>query len=186
MVTITSLWLAILVSSLIVWIASAIAWTVSPHHKSDYQKLPDEDAARNALKPQNLKPGQYNIPHIESMEEMKKPEAQKKFTEGPVGFFTVLPNRIPSMGKNMVLSFVFYLVVGIFVAYVAGRSLEPTAHYLSVFRITGTIAFLAYGVGSIPDSIWFGRPWSASFKQLVDSLVYGLLTAGTFGWLWPN
>jgi len=25
-----------------------------------------------------------------------------------------------------------------------------------------------------------------TIKEVVDGLIYGLLTAGTFGWLWPR
>jgi hypothetical protein len=54
MVTIGALWLPILLSSIVVWVASALFWMVMPHHKSDFGKLPDEDAARQALTPQDL------------------------------------------------------------------------------------------------------------------------------------
>ena len=186
MVTIASLWLAILLSALIVWIASALIWMVLPHHKSDFKGFPDQEATLNALKPQKLTPGQYDMPHILSRDEMKKPEVRKKFEEGPIGFFTVVQKGIPSMAKGMVLSFLYYIVIGIFVAYLASRTLTPGAEYLAVFRVTGTVAWLAYGWAVIPDAIWFGRPWSAILKHLIDSLVYGLLTAGVFGWLWPR
>ncbi len=185
MVTIGALWLAILLSGVLVWIASFLVWVVLPHHKSDFKALPDEDAARKALTPQDLAPGQYNIPHCVSQAELKKPEMQKKFEEGPAGFFTVVPKGLPAMGKNMALSFVYYLVIGFLVAYVASRFLEPDTEYLRVFRLTGTVAWLAYGTGVIPLSVWFGRPWSAAWKDLADALLYGLLTAGVFGWLWP-
>jgi len=186
MVTIIALWLPVLISAVLVWIASAIVWTVLPHHKSDYKGLPDEEAARNALQPQDLKPGQYDIPHIASRADVKKPEVLKKFNDGPVGFLTVVAKGMPLMAKGMILSFIYYLVIGILVAYVAGRTLSPGAEYLSVFRITGVVAWLAYGFGIFQDSIWFGRPWSSSFKHLIDTLVYALLTAGVFGWLWPR
>jgi hypothetical protein len=90
------------------------------------------------------------------------------------------------MPRNMVLTFVFYLVVSTVVAYVASRSLAPGAEYLSVFRLTGVIAWLAYGFAVIPDAIWFGRPWPGVFKTLVDAFAYALLTAGVFAWLWPG
>ncbi|MFQ6022809.1 MAG: hypothetical protein ACE5NW_08815 [Acidiferrobacterales bacterium] len=186
MVTLGSLWLAILLAAVVVWIASALIWMVLPHHKSDYKGLPDEEAARKALTPQDLAPGQYNIPHCASMEEMKKPEVQKKFEEGPAGFITILPRGVPAMGKPMVLTFVYYLIVGVIIAYVASRTLAPGADYLAVFRVTSTIAWLAYGAAIIPDAVWFGRPWSAVGKHLIDALVYALLTAGVFGWLWPS
>jgi hypothetical protein len=186
MVTIASLILPLLVSAVFVWIASAIIWMFMPHHKKDFKAFPDEDALRNALLPQNLAPGQYNIPHFDSQEEYKKPESQKKYKKGPVGFMTILPNGLPNMGKNMVLSFLFYLIVGLFVAYIASRTLVADSYYLAVFRVTGTVAFVAYGLGIIQEATWFGRPWSSVAKQLFDSLIYALLTAGTFGWLWPN
>lgn len=184
MVTIISLWLPILLSAVAVWILSALVWMVLPHHKSEYNAFPDEDATRNALLPQNLQPGLYNIPNVKDWNEAKKPEVAKKFTDGPNGFFTVVPNGFPSMGKNIVMSFFYYLVVGIVVAYLASRTLSPAAHYLAVFRVVGTTAWLAYGFGIIPEAIWFGRPWSSIVKHLIDSLVYALFTAGIFGWLW--
>lgn len=184
MVDLFSLWLPILLSAVVVWIISALVWTALPHHKNDYQPLPDEDAARKALLPQNLKPGLYNMPHVADWKDSKKPDVIKKFDDGPNGYFTIIPNGMPAMGKSMVLSFIYYLVVGIFIAYIASRTLSPTAHYLAVFRVVGTSAWLAYGFGIIPDAIWFGRPWSTIFKHMIDTLVYALFTAGIFGWLW--
>jgi len=55
-----------------------------------------------------------------------------------------------------------------------------------VFRVAGTVAFMAYGVGHIVNSIWMGQPWSNTLKHVFDGLVYSLLLAGTFGWLWPR
>ena len=185
MVTIGALWLPILLSAAAVWVASMLVWTVLPHHKSDYARLPNEDAARQALAPQEIPPGLYNIPHVASRGDLQNPEVVRRFEEGPVGFITVLPSGVPTMGSKLVLSFVLYLAVGVVVAYLAGRTLASGTDYLSVFRITGTVAWLAYGVGTVPDAIWFGRPWSSVFKGLLDALVYGLLTAGFFGWLWP-
>ena len=185
MVTIGSLWLAILLSSLFAWIASALVWTVLPHHKKDFKAVPDEEAARNALG-SDLAPGQYNIPHAESQADMKNPEIVKKFKDGPNAFVTVLPKGIPNMGKSMGLSFVFNLFIGLVVAYLASRTLDASAAYLTVFRVVGTTAWLGYGTAVIQDAIWFGRPWSYVGKNLVDALFYALLTGGTFGWLWPN
>jgi len=41
-------------------------------------------------------------------------------------------------------------------------------------------------VGQLSNGIWKGQTWSVTFKEVVDGLVYALLTAGTFGWLWPR
>lgn len=186
MVTIASLWLAIIIASVLVFIASAIIWTVLPHHKSDYKPLPDEAAVRRALQPQDLPPGQYNIPNIASPDALKDPEVAKLFTDGPVGFLTVLPKGIPNMGKNMVQSLVFYLLVSGTIAYLASRSLAPEAEYWEVFRFVGTFAWAAYGFAIVPDAIWFGRPWRAVGKQLVDAFLYATLTAGAFAGFWPG
>ncbi len=185
MVTIASLWLAILLSSVAVWFCSFLVWAVFPHHKSDFKPLPDEDAARKALLPQDLAPGQYNIPHLPSRNDFKKPEYIKKFAEGPNGFLTILPKGMPAMGKPLMLSFVYNLAVGVVIAYLASRTLTTSAEYLSVFRIVGTTAWLAYGAGTVYEAAWFGRPWAAIAKQLIDALFYAVVTAGFFGWLWP-
>ena len=186
MVTIPELWLSILLAAAIVWVASALVWMVLPHHKSDFKGLPDEAATRGVLTPQALQPGQYNIPHLPSWNALKDPEHRRKFDEGPVAFVTVLPNRPPAMGKSMLLSFVFFAIVSVMVAYVTGRTVSPEAEYMTIFRVAGTVSFLAYGFGSIPSSIWFGRPWSGVIKDLFDALLYALLTAGAFAGFWPS
>jgi hypothetical protein len=78
------------------------------------------------------------------------------------------------------------VVVGVFAAYVAGRALPPGSHYLHVFRFAGVAAFLAYSVALWQMSIWYQRAWSITIKSTIDGLIYALLTAGTFGWLWPR
>ena len=39
---------------------------------------------------------------------------------------------------------------------------------------------------SVPAAIWMGKPWSVAWKEVFDGLLYGLVTAGAFGWLWPR
>ena len=186
MVTITSLWLPILLSAILVWVASALAWMALPHHKSDFRKLPDEDAGMDALRAQNLSPGVYWFPWAQGSADAKRPEVQAKYEKGPVGLLTVWPNGAPNMGKAIALSLVYYLTMSVFVAYLGSRMLPPGVEYLGVFRLTGTVAFLAYSAALIPNAIWFGTPWSNTLKTMADGLVYGLLTAGVFGWLWPG
>jgi hypothetical protein len=90
------------------------------------------------------------------------------------------------MGKFLGLWFGFCLIVGFFTAYLAGRTLAPGVHYLVVFRVVGTAAFMAYGLANLANGIWKGEPWGVVAKEVADGLIYGLLTAGTFGWLWPR
>jgi hypothetical protein len=92
----------------------------------------------------------------------------------------------PAMGSALGGWFVFNGIIAFFVAYVAGHTRAPGVHYLQVFRVVGAVGFLAYAGGSVPASIWMGKPWGATFKDLFDGLIYALLMAGTFGWLWPR
>ncbi|NND59836.1 MAG: hypothetical protein HKN49_06160 [Gammaproteobacteria bacterium] len=182
MVSLFSLWLPVVLSAVACWIAGAIIWMVLPHHKNDFGRVPDEDATRNAL--QGIAPGQYTIPHI--ADPAKVSDADKaKFDQGPVAYVTAVENGFPAMGKKLLLQMLFLLIVSDIVAYVAAYSLPAGAGYLQVFQIVGTVAWLAYGFASLQDSIWFGKPWSFTFKGLFDALIYALLTAGIFGWLWP-
>lgn len=183
MVSITSLALAIVVSAVVVWVLSALAWMVSPWHKNDFAGIPDEDSARAALK--GLAPGQYDVPHMSSPAEMKDPAMVSRFTDGPVGFITIKPSKAPGMGGPMLASFLFYVVVGIAVAYIASRTLPIGTSYLKVFQITGAVAWIAHSFALVPDAIWFGRPNSSVGKALLDGLIYALFTGGIFGWLWP-
>jgi hypothetical protein len=182
MVTLAQLWLPIIVSAALVFIASAVLWMLVGHHNKDWKGLPNEEAARATLR--GAAPGQYMIPHG-THESMKDPEFVRRFEEGPRGIVTIAPAGHYSMGKNLVQSFILYLLISIIVAYVAGRTLPPGTEYLQVFRVVGTVAFLAYSGAHAHNSIWFSKPWSATIKDIIDGLVYALLTAGVFGWRWP-
>src|ERR1700740_944548 len=152
MVPLTALWLPILLSAVIVFVASSIMHMVLPYHRSDYRKLPEEDKGVDALRAAGLTPGPvYSFPHT-THKEMKSPEVVEKFKRGPVGLLTVFPSGPPAMGKFLGLWFVYCLVVGIFVAYLTGRTRMPGTNYLEVFRVAGTTAFMAYGIGEIQDS----------------------------------
>jgi hypothetical protein len=120
------------------------------------------------------------------MKDMNSPEFIEKQKQGPVAMLTVLPNGPQNMGKGLILWFIFSIVVSIFAAYIAGRAVGPGADYLSVFRFVGATAFIAYTMSSWSDSIWYGRKWGTTIKNTIDGLFYALVTAGTFGWLWPN
>jgi hypothetical protein len=185
MVPLTDLWLPILLSAILVWLGSSVVWMVLPHHRSDYRRLPDEEAARSALRPQAVPPGQYSVPHAPDLKAMQDPDMVRKMEEGPAVLMTFLPTGPPAMGKQLGTWFVFLLVVGVLVAYLTGRTLGPGTDYLAVFRVSATAAWFIYGVGVFSESIWFGRPWPAAIKHSIDGGFYGLLTGGAFGWLWP-
>ena len=184
MVPALSLWLPILISAVIVFIVSSILHMVLKHHASDMKALPDEDGVMDALQPFKLQEGEYFMPYINDMKQRESDEFKAKLEKGPVAFLTVVPGAY-DMGGKLVMWFVYSLLVGFFTAYVAGIAMAPGAHYLAVFRITGAVAFVGYALALVQNSIWFGHSWSSTLKYLADGFIYALVTAGTFGWLWP-
>jgi hypothetical protein len=185
MVPLVALWLPIVLSAIIVFVASSIMHTLLPYHQSDCRQLPDEDNLRAALRGAGVKRGLYMFPYA-NHKEMKSPATQEKFKQGPVGMMTIFPSGPPAMPKFLGLWFVYCLVVGFFTAYLTAHTVALGANYLVVFRVAGTAAFMAYGLGQLSNGIWKGQPWGMTIKEVIDGLVYGLLTAGTFGWLWPR
>jgi Flp pilus assembly protein TadB len=187
MISITSLWLPILLSAVFVFIASSIIHMLFTYHYKDFKKVPEEDKLMDAVRNLKIPPGEYLVPHAGSPKGMKSPEFQEKMNKGPGLIMTVWPGGRPAMGTSLVQWFIYSIIVGIIVAYVSGRSLLGTgAEYMLVFRITGVVAFACYTVAHWQDSIWFKRSWGRTFRGIVDGAIYALLTAGTFGWLWPR
>ena len=185
MVPLSTLWIPIVLSAVIVFVASSILHMLIPYHRGDYRRLPDEDKVRAALRAAGLKRGLYIFP-FGTHQDMKSPAMVEKYNQGPVGMITVFENGAPAMPKFLGQWFVFCLIVSFFVAYLTGHTVAPGLSYLQVFRVAGTAGFLAYGLGRLSDGIWRGQPWSVVLKEVFDGLIYGLLTAGTFGWLWPR
>ncbi len=185
MVPIASLWLAILLSSVAVFFVSFLVWMVLPHHRSDWSKLPDEEGFSAAVRATGAGPGQYQFPYCATPKEMNEPEFMEKQAKGPVGQLILFPTGPQSLAKNLTLYFLYSLVVSWLVAYLTSRTVAPGADYLTVFRVAGTAAWLAYSWALPPLAIWFGRSWSSVLKEMLDGLAYALLTAGFFGWLWP-
>lgn len=97
---------------------------------------------------------------------------------------TVMENGCHGMGMSLFLWFGYSIVVSIFAAYIAGRALGPDAYYLEVFRFVGCTAFAGYSLGLLQNSIWYKKKWSGTIKSMFDGLIYSLVTAGIFGWLW--
>ena len=186
MVTVSALWLPILLSSVLVFIASSIVHMVLTFHKSDYRKLPDEENVLESMRKTGIPPGDYAFPFAASNKEMASSEMAEKYKRGPVGLLTILPSGPPAMGKSLLLWFVYSLIIGVFVAYVTGRTLPPEASYLIVFRISSTTAFMAYAFAHSHNLIWKGQSLGTTIKFWMDGLIYGLLTAGVFASLWPN
>ena len=185
MVALTELWLPILLSAVGVFIASSIVHMVIPWHKNDYPALPNEKAVRDALRPFAMPPGDYMVPRPANQAEMRSQAFMDSYLQGPNFVITVLPNQRWSMGTSLAQWFVYCLVISIFAAYVTGRALGPGAEYLNVFRFAGVTAFLGFSAALWQMSIWYRRNTAVTLKSTIDGLLYALVTAGFFGWLWP-
>ena len=186
MVSLLSLWLPILLSAVFVFVVSSVLHMVLSYHRSDFGQVPAENQVMEALRKANIPPGDYVIPYAESQKVMGSPEFIDKANKGPVAFMTVMENGIPSMTGSLVMWFVYSIVVSIVAGYLAGSALGPGANYLAVFRFVGCGAFAGYALALLQNSIWYKRDWKATGKSVLDGLIYSLVTAGTFGWLWPG
>jgi len=186
MVAIMSLWIPIVVAAVLVFVVSSIIHMALPWHRGDFRKLPAEDEVMEALRKAKIPPGDYMVPHAGSAQGMSDPAFIEKRNKGPVLVMTVMPSGAPAMTGSLIQWFLYSILAGVLAAYIAGRALAPGAHYLSVFRFAGCTAFIAYSLALMQNSIWYGRNWGATLRSMFDGLVYGLLTAGVFGWLWPR
>lgn len=180
------LWLPIVLSAVLVFVVSSIIHMVLPYHKSDFAKLPDEEAVRAALQPLDLPPGEYSIPFAGYSGAMGSEEFKTKLEQGPVAFMTVMKNGAYNMGSSLIQWFIYSIVVSIFAAYVAYNAIGPSDTYLEVFQFSGAVAFTGYALALAQNSIWYNRKWTTTLKSVFDGLIYALLTAGMFGWLWPG
>lgn len=185
MVPLTSLFLPIVLAAVGVFIVSSLVHMVIRWHKYDYKVVPDADAMMEAMRKQSLTPGLYPIPYCDNPKDMEKPEMIARYERGPLAMLTVVPTGKPNMGKYLGLWFVHCLIVSFFVGYLLHATRAAGVEYLKIFQVAGTAAFMCYGLSEVTSSIWKGQPWGNTFRHVLDGLLYALVTAGVFGWLWP-
>ena len=185
MVTITALWLPILLSAVVVFVVSSIIHMFLGYHWNDYRAAPRQDAVLDAVRGFSISPGDYVLPKPDSMQHMRTAEYKAKMEKGPLVIMTVAPGGM-AMGRSLGQWFLYLVLVGICCAYIAGRELQSGAAYLAVFRLTGFSAFMAYALALPQASIWYRRNWRTTLISMFDGLVFALLTGGMFGWLWPR
>ena len=203
MVSLIDLWLPILVSAAAVWVGAALAWMALPHHRGDMKQLPNEDGVMDAVRRLSIAPGLYFFPHMKDCNKAKMdPVAREKFEKGPHGMLQIWPpDAFGKMGRNMLLSFIHYVIVGVFIGYLATLALPggensaagaaaavlpSTPQFMDVFRFTATAGIMAYTLSQIPKDIWFGTPTRNILSCLADGIAFGLITGAIFAWLWPG
>jgi hypothetical protein len=177
-----SLWLPIVVSGVALFLASWMAWMVLPHHKSEWQKLPNEGAVTDLLRSSSVSPGQYMFPFAASKEEWGTEAFKRRTEQGPNGTLTIWKSR-PNMGVNMLCTLLFFIIANFVIGYLTGIALDPGEPFLKVFRFAGTAGILTYGTANILNGIWFGRKMVA---DIIDGIGYGLITGLIFAAMWPG
>ncbi len=186
MVPVSALWLPVLVSAGLVFLASSVIHMVLGYHKHDYQAVPGEDDVQTALRRFSLTPGDYMLPCSTGQKDLRSQAFLDKMRRGPVLVLTVLESRPMPLGANLTMWFVYSMVVGVLSGYVAGLALPAGAGYRPVFRVVSTVAFIGYALALWQMSIWYRRSWGTTLRSTLDGVIYALLTAGAFGWLWPR
>jgi hypothetical protein len=178
----SQLLLPALYSAIAVFIASTIIHVALKYHNADFRKLSNEEEVRAAIRKGSPGPGQYLLPHCTDGGK-RDPAVMQKFVEGPVGLVVLRPSGAIQMGPFLGKWFLYCFVIALLAGYVARVTLTgPTRSYLQVFQVVGTAAWLAYAWQGPADSIWKGKPWSSTIKEMFDGLVYASLTAGCFAW----
>ena len=186
MISVTALLVPALLAAVLVFVVSSIIHMMTPWHAGDFQKLPNEEGVLAALRPFNLTPGQYVAPRPASMKDMGSPEFQAKVKLGPSLMMSIMPTGQSGMGQQLVLWFLYNVVVALFAGYITSKALQPGADYRAVFKFVAAIAFGAYNIGIWQFSIWYRRPWIVTLKSTIDGVIYACLTAAAFSWLWPH
>lgn len=182
---ITQLWLPILSTAALIFIASSLIHMVFKWHNADYKKLANEDYVRAAIRAASPSPGQYVLPHCADMKDMQGDAMQKKFVEGPVAFMTVRENGPPTMSTALALWFVYCVVIAAAAGAIALHAYGLNANANRAGHLVGVVSFLAFVGGSVQMGIWMGKPWGSVAKEALDGLIYASISALTFMWLWP-
>lgn len=182
----TILWLPVLLSAVAVFVISALIHMVIKWHSPDYRGFSNEEAVRGAIRAGNPTPGHYVVPNCGDMKQMNSEAMQRKYIEGPVAHIIVAPSGRPNMGKHLGLWFLWTLVISASAAVIVGHIIPIDPIFArKAAKIIAALTFVAYGYGSVQESIWTARPWVVTIKNLVDAAIYGVATGFVFYWLWP-
>ena len=179
-----TLWLPLVVSAVVVFVVSAATHMLVPYRVREWSAAPDQAALQRAFAQST--PGLYVFPAPATPSERGQPEWLAAWAKGPSGWLALVPPGPLSMGRNLGLSLGVNLFVSLMAAYLADLTLGPAPATMPILRLVSSVGVLAYGVGPAYEAIWYWRPWRTVVMGLVDALVYGLVMAAIFAWLWPR
>jgi hypothetical protein len=175
-----SLALPILLSAVALFFASFLSWMIVGLHRDDWRKLDNEDQLMDAVRRCNIPTGNFMFPGANAPAEMNSEEYKRKWEQGPCGIMTIYPKV--SMGKNLGLTFVYFLVVSFLLAYLGSMALPAGSGFLLVFRFISTAALMAFLASMIQHAIWFH---CRVVGHVIESIAYAAITAAIFAAMWP-
>jgi hypothetical protein len=178
-VSVIDLWLPILVTAIVTHVYSTLAWTALPHHKPEWIKIPDEDAAYPAL--EKIPPGQYVFPHASCQKDFQSEAFQGK--QKSRNGMLVIWNGPVHMGKAILQTLLTYIVVAFVIGYLASIGLTRGAEFMKVLQFVTTAGLLAHIAAKFPFVCWFRR---RIVMEVLDGVIFALLTGVIFAALWPQ
>ena len=164
MEAIAEMWIPILLSTALTFLASSLVWTVLPHHKKDWAKFSGATVDLT-----NVPAGQYIMHQDQSADWY--------------GYLFIRRGK-HNMGKALAYWASNLVLISLFVGYLVYHTTPRGTEYLQVFRVAGTAALLGFAGNIAQKSIWWGWRWDVTWKDLIDDIVYALLVAGTFAFYW--
>ena len=153
MVSLTSLWLPILISAVLVFVASFVIHMFIGH-AADYGRAPSEDAVMDALRGFSIPPGDYGS--CPGRLGARDPAFVAKHKKGPVLMMTVFPAGNLGMGKQLAAWFVY--CVGH--RHLRGIPDQPRAAGRRAIP-RGVSIFSDRGVRRLRNGLWQQSIWQA-------------------------
>lgn len=183
-VSITQLWLPILIATVCVFFASSIIWMLLPYHKPDIKAIPNEAEFDEAINKLGIAPGFYMYPNCQNAKDMKSEAFKARWESGPWGTINVMGHQ-PNFAMNLLKTFIAYGLITVMVAYISGMALGPGADYMNVFRVVATAGILGHCMGALAGSFFLGTPTRFIVTCFIDGVIFALITAGVFASMWP-
>ena len=177
----TSLWIPIVVATVALFFASFLTWMVLPVHRKDWVKLAKEDEFLQAARNCEIPVGNFMFPFSNSPEEMKREAHQKKWKAGPCGILTVFGPV--NMARNLGLTFLYFFVVSLCLAYLATLGIPAGASFRVVFRFVSTAGLMTFLGATLCHSIWFHN---RIVGHILESFAYASISGAIFAAMWPK
>ena len=173
--------LPIVICTVALFFASFLSWMVLGFHNRDWRKLADEDRVLEALRQVGAQPGNYMLPGTDTPGQKPSEEQIAKMKQGPMGVLTLFPGM--TMGRNLGLTFLYYIVISVGLAYLSRLALPAGAEFMAVFRFVSTAGLMTFLAAIVQHAIWFR---CRIVGHVIESVLYAAIVAGVFAAMWPK